>query len=358
MKVNINKILIMLLLFLTIPLFFSYALKTPTPDDELMMGYIIEVNEDNTYIIDLGDSHNIKLDDEFVIYAHDKIVEHPIHGNEYRVPGREMGKGIVKDVYEKFSVITMDPTSIKSKKPIEPGFSVKLIKSDVDDFRNKFRKIKRRKANLKKSITTVQSSFSTGYFGGVSVLNEDFYVGYKFPTRLNIFRFEIQVSQFLYLLDIYDPLLTIQPVVHAFTNIVFHFEIWQHKDDNGGIGVAFGGGFTQTGFAGNAGFIIGNMNKTGLSVYFYGLLNRSISTEINLSIFLFSKKHFGLNLDSRLFYSYWFDKNDRIEHGIKFHIGPSFRIGEYVYLNAFGGITNTMSQDFGGIGGMGIKLVF
>ena len=79
---------------------------------------------------------------------------------------------------------------------------------------------------------------------------------------------------------------------------------------------------------------------------------------MNLSIFLFSKKHFGLNLDSKLSYSYWFDPNDRIEQGINFHAGFSFRIGEYVYLKAFGGVTNTMSKDFGGIGGIGIKLVF
>lgn len=357
MKTTTFKTTIMAAFFLIFLLVNAHSLNSDNTKSNMITGYIIESNEDNTYVIDLGRINKITLDDEFIIYAHDKIISHPIHGNEIRIPGQEVAKGIVKDIYDDFSIITLDQTSLKTKKDIEPGFSVKLIKLDTSDLSFKFKR-NRLKKDLKKSVTTVETSFATGFFGDVSVLYQDLFVSYRFPTRLNIFRFELQAAELLSITDIYDKTYEMQPIVHAYANLVFYFDIWQHKGNNGGIGFAAGGGFTQTGFAGNAGLIIGNMNKTGLSVYFYGLWDKTLTTEMTLNIFLFEKNNFGLNLNSKMNYTYWLDNNGRIEQGLKIQVGPCFQIGKSVYLNTFGGITNTISQEFGGIGGIGLKLVF
>jgi len=332
--------------------------ETKSEVQDLLKGYVIEVNEDNTLIIDLGKNEKIKIDDEFIVYSHDKIVKHPITGEEIRVSGMEIANAIVKDIYDNFSILSVDPVSIKQKVAFEPGFSVKYVNTTNDNLKTRLKK-RMRKESLKSAQTTVYSSFSSGLIGNnTPVIYENFLVGYKFPTRLDYFRFELQISQFLSLLNVYTMQKEIVPQIHVYANTVFHFEIWQHKADNGGIGLIAGCGFTQTGVAGNAGIIIGNMNKTGLAVNIYGLWNSSLIVDMLLNIQLVDNNKFGMGITSEMMYTYSFEKNPEFVHGINFTFGPSFKIKEHVYINAFGGVTNTASDDFGGIGGVGLKLVF
>ena len=66
MKQLIMKIVTVTVMLLSVAVF---SLAAQSDNNSLLTGYIIDVNEDDTMIIDLGKSNGIGLDDEFVIHS-------------------------------------------------------------------------------------------------------------------------------------------------------------------------------------------------------------------------------------------------------------------------------------------------
>jgi len=319
--------------------------SSDTTEKDYIPGYVIKVNDDETYVIDIGADDSVKLYDELIVYTEDEIIIHPLTGEEQMIRGKQVAKGLVKDVYADFSVITLN--EIKNHIPINPAFFVKIIKNETKQ--SFFKRNRRSGFKFKrKPVTTLSTSFSSGMFGKTTLINEEILVGYRFPSS-SIFCFELQLAQSLFVMDVWDFGIENDYLVYGFANAVFHIDFWK---ENGGLGIVMGAGFSRSGFSGNAGFIIGNMNSTGLHINFYGIWNRAIMTDMALSIYV----NRYINFDAKIKYSYWFNTSG-MSHGLLFDGGLSVKIQKSCYLKFFGGMTSTMDENFGGYAGTGIKFV-
>ncbi|MCK4777592.1 MAG: hypothetical protein KAS39_04385 [Actinomycetia bacterium] len=237
-------------------------------------GYIIKIESRESCLIDIGGDADALLNTHVTIYMDDEIIEHPVTGEKITVRGKRIGDGFIKEVTKDFSVIEI--TLINRAVVLKNGNRV-VLADDVSEERGFFGKKKKKglKVYKHKQETRITSEFFTGYFGNTSILKEEIYIGYKFPSN-SIFSVEIQLSQHLYILDIYNSSVPNEYTVFAYGNSILSFNFW---DKNGGLGIGGGIGFTRSGFTGNVSVLIGNMYRTGMKISFFGLSAKLFHSE-------------------------------------------------------------------------------